>query len=691
MAVASANRTEPRPLTPIASAPLKLELTLIPRGSPQEALQDPRDGGGDVILRSSMSLAQSNGAPAGGLQSGTPVPAEDDPEGPVPPVPFDQVVAPPRRSQPANPEGSGELPDLGAVGWQLAPIRWGGNTGSMFNLFRDGEGGRTLTLSETVNLRSASHIYQPWFAQVSGNLGLVMGKTERTGGIGVPETKTGSSSISYGGTLNLFPVSRFPLQVLVDRSDSRVSANATGSDYVSTRFGVRQSYRPEVGAENYSVNYDRSLVQAGATNSQVESLQGNVSIAIDQHSLTGSARYSQSDAGATGESSRLAGISGIHSWRIDEGLNVSSSVNLSGQQIRYNDIGGTASQNDNRLIQATSNFTWLPDEDVPLTVTGGASFLNMGTTTLTGSSDLLNIGGNLGVSYKFSDRLSGTGNAQITGNQSGQTRQTLIVGNGSLSYLGEPLVIGNYNYTWNLGATAGIQGVTGGVTQTSVGGSATHGLSRSIPFSPESVVSINGGQSVSLANNGQAGQGGTLVHSLGASWRVGYEERLTGFFNASLSDNLTTGTYAGHFTTVNLSGNGLLQISRRASATIGSNLVWSSQRQNQAPQQIGAQIFDTGNSQWSGSASLGYQHRNPFDVANLAYSATVQVAGNQTNQRIVGGNPDASIWQTTQSFQQKLDYRIGRLNFQLLNSFGSANGKKNALIFIQINRELGNL
>ncbi len=624
----------------------------------------------------------------------------DTPAGPEAPLPFDRVEAPPVRRGQAPASIAQELPDLSGESWRMAPIRWGGTSASTLNSFKENNGIGTRSVTEMLTLRTASHIYQPWFAQVNGNLGVLSGTTRRTlpSNFSAPSDDVRTTSLTYGGSLNLFPLSRFPLQAYLDKSDSRASGNAIGTQFTSTRLGLRQSYRPPIGNENYAVSYDRSAISADIGHSVVNALQGNYSASLADHSLSANTRFSRNTGGINGEASRLFSAFGSHVWRVEDGLSVSSTANVSDQQIRYLS-SGILSMNNNRLLQANSTFTWLPDEDLPLTVIGGANLLSTETTTDTGSSQLSNLGGFAGLTYRFSNRLTGNGNLQILQSNSGSTKRLLAGGNGALSYSGEPLVLGNFNYNWNAGTNIGFQSVTGGASNQTVSGQFGHSLNRSIVFSPENAVSLNLGQGVSLASSSQAGASTTLSHSGGVSWRLGYTERITGMFSAVLSDNLSTGQYSGHYRTFSLNGNGLAQLSRRASITANANISWSQQQQQQPqngqpPQniqqlQLGSQIYNTNQSQWNGSASLGYNHFNPFGVANLTYSANVVYSSSQVNQRIVNGDPNALSWQVSRALQQRALYRIGRLNFQALATLATVNGKKNASIFFQVSRDFG--
>lgn len=614
--------------------------------------------------------------------------------GPAAPVPFDQVEGLPRRPPPlAGSAPAEELPDLSAEGWRLAPIRWSGNSATTLNSFRDHNGGGTVNNIQTLTLRSASHIYQPWLAQVNGNLGLMSGTTHRKlpDNTAADNNDVRSTSLTYGGSLNLFPVSRFPFQAYLDHGDSRVSSNSLGSQYTSTRIGLRQSYRPPVGTENYALSYDRSVLAADSGRSVVDSLQGNYSVALADHSIAANTRISQNTGGFNGEASRLMSATGSHIWRVEDGLTVSSTANFSDQQLRYLS-SGVLSTNNNRLMQANSTFTWLPDEDLPLTVIGGGNLLSIETQTDAASNRFINLGGFLGLTYRFSSRLIGSGNFQLSQTQSGASRYLLAGGNGTISYTGTPLTIGNFNYNWNAAANGSIQTISSGASLQGATGQVGHGLTRAIVFSPANLLNLTLSQSVSLGTNSQTGASSTLSHSGGISWRLGYGDRLTGMFSAIVSDNLTTGQYSGHYRSIGLNGNGLTQLSRRAAITANANITWSQQKQQTGQQlQLGSQVFDTGTSQWNGSASLGYNHFSPFNIANLLYTISAQYSSSQVNQRILNGDPNALSWQITRSIQQRAIYRLGRLSFQFLNAFATVNGKKNASIFFQVSRDFGDL
>lgn len=650
------------------------------------------------LLVAATTAALAPWVPQALAQNASGVTKVDNPE---PPVPLESVQAPARlATPPRNPQD--DLPDLTVSDWHLAPIRWGGSLIGMVNNFRTEDAGTVTNKTGMLNIRASSHIYQPWFAQVIGNLGLTLSNSQRSsipGESSVGDLNTRSRSMTYGGGLNLFPQSRFPFQAYVDRSNSRASGdNLTSDDYTSTRISLRQVYRPPVGTENYGLSYDRSAFSGSQASSTVDAVQGHYSVSLDEHSINANARVARAAGGLNGESSRIFNLSGSHLWRPQDGLSVSTTANIGNNQLNYLS-GGALGLNQNRLIQVNSAINWIPDEELPLNVYGAVNLISLTTQTNAGNTTFSNFGGSGGLSYRFSNQFVGTANAQFSHTGSGGQRFLITSQSGSLSYSGTPLVFGNYVYNWNTGGTVANQTISGGENAQ---GSQTatlflgHSLARSIVFSASNALNLTLGQSVSTGTNTQTGGTNTLVHSTGISWRLGYGERLNGIFSFVAADNLTRGEYSSHYRSFTINGNGVAQISRRASVAASANLNWSRQQTDDSPQrlvdgqqQLGSVTIDTNQARWMGAASIGYTHLSPFDVRNLLYSVSYVHTASQVNQRIIGADPNALEWQVSKALQQRLDYRIGRLSLQVLNSFATVNGKKNASVYFQISRSFG--
>lgn len=624
----------------------------------------------------------------------------------------------------AVPVQASNLPDLGLVGWAIPQIRWGGNTGSTYVFNTDFLGQNSLSSSQLMSGRASSFIYAPWFAQVTANAGLsTNGSQNSTAGT---KSKADSTSINYGGNLNLFPMSRFPFSAYLDFGDSRAKANSSAASATAEskamRMGARQYYRPEKGSDSYNASADRSVVTTSNAKSIVNALQGTYSTNIEDHSLSFNTRFSNTTGDTSGQGSTLFGASGSHSWRIpDEGLTINSSLNFSHNDIKsLSTTGNGLLVNNSQVLQAASSFSWLPDEDLPLTITGGAGFLNTHTATDTNRTSLVNLQSFVNASYRISNNLQANAGATIASTNSTNiaTRLPAVTPTealpltapprlltssqiASISYSGDPLMFESVSYNWGTGVNISNQTNSIGDSVRTLGGTGQHGVNTSISLSDTSILALNASQSVSLnasgSNQGANNQIGVLGHNVGAVWRVNAGQASVAMLTVNASDTVSSGAFSNHLRSFSSNGNFQTQLTNRASLSASVNVNVS--QQLSAPlvftttptDPTGTPIATTApTSQWTGSGQISYSHRSPFDISNLMYTINFMSIANQTNLRVVSGDPNALSWQIAKVLSQQATYRIGRLSFQATASVAWAgDGKKNASIFGSVSREIG--
>lgn len=624
----------------------------------------------------------------------------------------------------AVPVQASNLPDLGLVGWAIPQIRWGGNTGSTYVFNTDFLGQSSLSSSQLMSGRASSFIYAPWFAQVTANAGLsTNGSQNSTAGT---KSKADSTAINYGGNLNLFPLSRFPFSAYLDFSDSRAKANSSvtsaTAESKAMRMGARQYYRPEKGSDSYNASVDRSVVTNSNAKSIVNALQGTYSTNIEDHSLSFNTRFSNTTGDTSGQGSTLFGASGNHSWRIpDEGLTINSSLNFSHNDIKsLSTTGNGLLVNNSQVFQAASSFSWLPDEDLPLTITGGAGFLNTATATDTNKTSLVNLQSFVNASYRISNNLQANAGATIASTSATNTATRLPAVTpteallltaapprlltssqiASISYSGDPLMFESVSYNWGTGVNISNQYNSIGDSVRTLGGTGQHGVNTSISLSDTSILALNASQSVSLNASGSKGannQIGVLGHNVGAVWRVNAGQASVAMLTVNASDTISSGAFSNHLRNFAGNGNFQTQLSNRASLSASVNINVSQQLSaplifTSTPTDLtGTPLTTTApTSQWTGSGQISYSHRSPFDISNLMYTINFMSIANQTNLRVVSGDPNALSWQIAKVLSQQATYRIGRLSFQATASVAWAgDGKKNASIFGSVSREIG--
>lgn len=642
--------------------------------------------------------------------------AEESPA-PEAPVPMDTVVpgpSPGRQGTQGSPARFGggptevQLPDLGDPGYRLAPIRWGGTTGTNVVWTQDSIGSQSLSNTQNLDMRAASYIYQPWFARVGGNFGVTMAESKMTaGGGGGGNNKNNSTSFNYGGDLSLFPVSRFPFTANFSQNSNLATAQDQASKSTSTRFGAIQNYRPAEGTGSYAANYDRSSVTTNTGNSLVNTAGASYAGTFGDHSVSSSVRYATNSGDVGGQSLQQFGINAAHTWRDDEDLMVSSSANFSNSQTNIL-VGGATLLNASRLWQANSSVTWTPDPDIPLTVTGGGSVYNVQTDTGKDKNQQLSMNGNANATYRFSPNLGVTGSATLGRNQSTSSNggSTSIVSSSqtvSANYSGDPLKLYDFSYSWNTGGSfsnflsSGSSGGGQSLSGQTVGANAGHSLSRVFSFSPVNTLNTSASQSFGLTRNSSSGlTNSTLTHSVGGSWRSVFSESLVASLGVSGSDSLSTGQGESHFRTVAVNGSGQWQVNRRAGFNANVNATWTQQVSSSSniadSSLIGPNLTVVNNNTqalWTGGGSVAYNHRNPFNIQNLLYGATYSFTTSQTNLRVAAGDPDALSWVVSNTLMMRLDYLLGRVKFQLTGSLATIDGKNNTALFFSMQRAFG--
>lgn len=87
-----------------------------------------------------------------------------------------------------------------------------------------------------------------------------------------------------------------------------------------------------------------------------------------------------------------------------------------------------------------------------------------------------------------------------------------------------------------------------------------------------------------------------------------------------------------------------------------------------------------------GSAS--YTHTRFLGYRGLRYNLLFTADTRLRDERLLG-NTNGEIDQARWTLNNRLDYRIGRLEFRFNAAMNDVGGKKNALLFFQVIRQIG--
>ncbi|MBI2276385.1 MAG: hypothetical protein HYU74_03420 [Dechloromonas sp.] len=607
---------------------------------------------------------------------------------------FDGTKPSPATAGPAEaPPNTG----LAGLGWEIPPIRWGGSLGYSYQKSTSGSNSNS-SQGLFANLSASSYIYAPWFATVSGRLGITTSNssssTETSGAAtsGASDSNQ-ASNIVGGGEVNMFSSSRFPFRAYFDRSDSRVSGSIVNQDYVNTRLGLTQNYRAEDALSSGSFMLDRSSVETSdGRKDSVTALSGSYSTqtGIWQHNANG--RYSLGQRDGSGERVSLIGFNTSHNANLSDTANLSATVNYSDSDLRTADPTGSLSSSRGRFLQVYTYGSWMPEfedlEDLPLTLNGSLRYGNQETQFGSASSSAQTIGGNLSALYRFSNNLSASLNTALNHItvSSGESRLLTLVGS-NVNYVGNPLTIGNFSYNWNVGGNANWQSGVGETPASSLlGAIASHSLARTYAMGEGRNLSLSYSQALNVTSSQTIGSSQSLSNNLSLNYGMYSGDRFSGSISGMLSDVYTTGVNAQHYKNLNLGINAQGQLTQLSSLNMNLMFNWSDQT-HQTQDSFGlAQTMTSERMTLNGS--VNYSHLRFANVRGLRYNLLFAADSRLRDDRLFG-DLNADQGRSRFSLTNRLDYAIGLLNFRLSLVNNDAGGKKNALLFFQVTRQFG--
>lgn len=648
-----------------------------------------------TVLRSSRELSQPMPGAAGVGQ-----PRMASPGAPLTGQAADQIVAGSVPAAPASNSGSSRDEagfSLGAFGWEVPPIRWGGNLGYSIQSSKNNTGGTSTSQGLSASLSASSYIYAPWFARVSGRLGVTSNSSssEFSGGAsGISSSDSSKSANVVGGAeINMFSSTRFPFRAYFDRTDSRASGTIVATDYVSNRFGISQNFRSEDGYRSGNFMFDRNTVSTSDGRSDdVTAMSGSYSMqtGVVQNNFSG--RYSLGQRSGTGDQARLIGFNSAHFATISDTLNFGATSNYSDSDIRTSSGAGGVSTNRGRFLQLYGYGSWLPEfediEDLPLTLSGGLRLSAQDSQFGSESFAAQSIGANASALYRYSSNLSVSTTAAVNRLTQSQGQGTLLTQLGSaINYTGTPLNFGKFSYNWNASTGANWQSaVASTAANTVLNAQGSHSLSRMVSIAEGQTLSLNASQSLSVINSQMVGAAQTLTHNASANYGLGLGERFSGSLSTSISDVRTSGYLEQEYRILNVGFFGQGQLSQVSTVNVNLMFSWSDQSY-QSVDAFGVPITQA-SQRMTMNGSAAYSHQRFAGVRGLRYNMVFTADTRLRDDRLYG-NVNGEIDRARFSLTNRLDYRIGLLDFRLSLMNNEMGGKKNALLFFQVSRQIG--
>lgn len=568
----------------------------------------------------------------------------------------------------------------------LAPIRYWG-LASIDYRYRDFAGDTSSGEVLTTTVNGSTYVWQPWFLQVNGSLGVV-------GSVDTLEQSGTARNVSGIGTLDLalFPMSRFPSSLYIDVGDSRARAEVTDIDYRTYRFRVAQSYAPAVGGERYYGSFEQSTLRSLTSDSQstfntlpeaedrLQILRLGASRAWQQQSLEGEVSVSRNrrEEGDIVQQTDIDIANLRHLFNPRQDFSMSSGLSYTKTAVeapRPLTIPGDVlpgTKSSSTFSQLISYAAFRPVPDGPFyreggSVLGTATFRAFDFSNEVDSADSGARGAtaSLGLTYTVSPRTQ-VYSATQAGFSSGSSEDTSVVAQTlGVAYTPDAIMLKDIRYAWTLSGsgTAGVQ--SGGEEDGAnyiANANAGHSFNRSFGLGRNDALNLTFAQGVTLSQSSLEGAATTLTNSLSAFWNGPATANSQAYAGFNLSDARRFGDRSGYFQLANLQGNFQVLLSRWSSLSGGVTLQASRFHEERTDDFPFSPFLRANEDDWrvTYAANLLYTHTRAFGVPRLLYTALLEGSSFDYDSRALG-NIDGPLVQVDWRFEHRLEYRIGRL------------------------------
>ena len=544
---------------------------------------------------------------------------------------------------------------------------------------KSGSGGEGESQTLSGSISGTGFYWQPWFITYAVGLSGAVSRYDSS------TSSSSSKSKGWGGSLgvNVFPVSRFPFSLTIDRTNNLLENTqpygTASRTYTSTRVLARQSYNANSGY-NSNLTWSHGEFNAEGSNSTSDVYTADTRKAFIDSSILASANYSTSENSTSSVTPKNWGAQLSHNYVPGNQFALANFISGSGSK-----TNSLKSESQSQSAQASSSFSWRP-EYKPYSFSGGARVAysensqkaNSVENTSTSNVASLSLGVNYRLSRKVAVLITGGGSGGYDKNGAVETTHSSAQGSLGTSYSSDQHSLGGAMWGWSvgggLGASTSKSNTTGGSTEdNSSENSATLGinagqhLSKNWSIGRATALGFSASQSLSAGSNdkgsGSIGSGeglglsGTTRGESGSSYAGLNVSHSYTRSDSESNGVVTSSTSNSWFASFNISRN--QTINRLSALTANGGFQWS--RQQISSQDSVANRTANGN--------LSYRHMRAFGVYALNYisTATYSLLFNEGEDR-----------QASMSWDNSFQYNVGLLDMALdieLNKEGNGTSR----------------
>ncbi len=563
--------------------------------------------------------------------------------------------------------------------YDVGPVKFSGSLGYSLRDLSASSGRDTTSNQVRGTLNTNSYLWQPWFATAALRLTGVQDMSDVDGA-----NSTQTNLFTGNATLNVLPQSHSPFQMNYRTSDTRVDrvslqelpvSFAAASGFNSDRIEVKQSLLTDTG-HRFQVRYDNSHWGTDLGSSFDDEIFGaEADVKLVKNRLV--ARISQENTknSLSAEDKDRFVINLEHDYVPSTELRVDSLFNiLTEDRKTTNSVIGSNSTIDSHQI---SSFAfWRPDNNKPLTMSGGVRVYGIDTGAATFNSTQESISTSLGGFYQYNKNIRFDANLaasriDIGAQDISQTQQRLgALYQSDLIYLGarevEDGVIFPWNYQWY--ADSALSNQTNNRTENIAALSAAvgHNLNRTWQQTEFSFLRLGLSQLLTgFVDKNSDGNSQRLSQSGNVSWNNVDSEGGSSTVLLSLSDSRDLENNRNNQQLANLQLTHDLKLTRQSQ--LSGNLTFQHVRQN----------FDAlpDSKVTSASGRASYNNNRIFGVPRLRYLSELYVSRAELSNSL-----DRAEW------ENRLSYVIGETDSELSFKWIDSGALRYTLIYFRITR-----
>jgi len=528
----------------------------------------------------------------------------------------------------------------------------------------------------TVN--ASSYIWRPWFALAGGSLSLASNETNSS-----EQETIRNKSASGQFNFDLFPSSRFPFGLYYNKSRSQLDDSLSEPNITTTEHGVRQQYRSLDGTHHFLADYAERKREGG----DFDRPEGRrLSFTSDHNYINNTfgsdIRVDTIDNEPQDEHLDSYSIAGQHTYRRRRDFTVE---NLLSTSLLENDFAQSTFRTE--TSQVSSFLSWQPENNNDINLTAGLrlsdlllSRQNDDFTVTDESNETKNATANInqGLRYRYSDHW--TFNESINANfQDTENRQS-FTGTESVgfNYTPDIYITSAGLYAWSIGSNfSNTHGDD--PSRQALNSRFRHSLSNDFSVRDNYRLNSDLTQSLGYSYRTREDDEAIINHSFTLDWSDSSPSNNQSIIRFTISDSRSLKQEDREFQLANLLFSGHIRFNRLTQ--LSGNLTLQRTREKQDGTRSESTVTN---------GQLLYTRNRAFQVARLVFTSELRLNRQQSeSERTISAVNENT--RTDQSWENSLNYLIGRLELSFDLDFIKVGDGYDRLVKFQLIRSFGDL